>query len=153
MHALVLVDDVASDGGATLALAGSRRVDMPGMSTASWLREVLETSGDLKCDLHQLGIDIAEMSARAGDVFLMGLRLLHTPSINSTKNVRMMATPRFLLDGPTTRCPARIARARLPPQGAAGIHAGPARVATLTGPAHRTTMAQRRQCSVRRRTC
>lgn len=47
------------------------------------------------------GIDIIEMSGRAGDVFLMDLRVLHTPSVNSTKNVRMMATTRFFFDGPS----------------------------------------------------
>jgi ectoine hydroxylase-related dioxygenase (phytanoyl-CoA dioxygenase family) len=48
-------------------------------------------------NLHELGIAIVEMPGRAGDVYLMDMRLLHTPSINATKNVRMMATTRFLL--------------------------------------------------------
>lgn len=57
------------------------------MPTSSRLREVLKTPGDLKSDLHQLGIEIIAMSGRAGDVFLMDLRVLHPPpSVNSTKN-------------------------------------------------------------------
>lgn len=92
-----LIDDVALSGGATLALAGSHRVNMPGWAAASHLREVLRTPGDLERNLHQLGISIVEMSGRAGDVFLMDLRLLHAPSVNSTKNVRMMATTRCFL--------------------------------------------------------
>jgi hypothetical protein len=95
VQAFFLIDDVAPGGGATLALAGSHRVDMPGRPSASRLREVLKTTnGDMARDLAQLGIGIVEMSGRAGDVFLMDLRLLHTPSVNATKNVRMMATAR-----------------------------------------------------------
>lgn len=101
IQAFFLIDDVAPGGGATLALAGSHRVDTQGMPTSSQLREVLKTPGDLKGNLHQLGIEIIEMSGRAGDVFLMDLRVLHTPSVNSTKNVRMMATTRFFFDGPS----------------------------------------------------
>lgn len=101
IQAFFLIDDVAPGGGATLALAGSHRVDTQGMPTSSRLREVLKTPGDLKCNLHELGIEIIEMSGRAGDVFLMDLRVLHAPSVNSTKNVRMMATTRFFFNGPS----------------------------------------------------
>lgn len=95
VQAFFLIDDVAPGGGATLALAGSHRVDTPGQASASRLREVLKTPGDnMDRSLQQLGIGIVEMSGRAGDVFLMDLRLLHTPSVNATKNVRMMATAR-----------------------------------------------------------
>jgi hypothetical protein len=38
------------------------------------------------------------MSGRAGDVFLMDMRALHTPSVNSTTHMRMMATCRFFFD-------------------------------------------------------
>ncbi|WP_432727019.1 phytanoyl-CoA dioxygenase family protein [Variovorax sp. W6] len=101
IQAFFLIDDVAPGGGATLALTRSHRVDTQGMPTSSRLREVLKTPGDLKRNLDQLGIEIIEMSGRAGDVFLMDMRVLHTPSVNSTKNVRMMATTRFFFDGPS----------------------------------------------------
>ena len=52
----------------------------------------------LERNLQELGIALVEMSGRAGDVFLMDMRVLHTPSINSTANVRMMATSRCFLD-------------------------------------------------------
>ncbi|MDQ0013102.1 hypothetical protein J2W23_001481 [Variovorax boronicumulans] len=94
VQAFFLIDDVAPGGGATLALAGSHRAGAPGQPSAARLREALKTPGDLARNLEQLGIGIVEMSGRAGDVFLMDLRLLHTPSVNSTKNVRMMATAR-----------------------------------------------------------
>jgi len=38
------------------------------------------------------------MSGNAGDVFLIDMRLLHTPSINSTKNMRVMAASRCFLN-------------------------------------------------------
>lgn len=96
IQAFVLIDDVAPHGGATLALAGSHRVS--GLAAQSQaLRARLKTSKDLLTDLKALGIDIVEMSGSAGDVFLMDMRLLHTPSINATKHIRMMATSRFIL--------------------------------------------------------
>lgn len=91
-----LLDDVAPHGGATLALAGSHLHRPSAGRAASDLREVLRTSTDLKRDLQGLDVEIIEMSGRAGDVFLMDMRVLHTPSVNSSKNWRMMATCRFL---------------------------------------------------------
>lgn len=92
IQAFVLIDDVAPRGGATLALAGSHRASGPR------LRELLKTSPDLEASLREMGLSIIEMSGRAGDVYLMDMRVLHTPSINSTKNVRMMATSRWFFD-------------------------------------------------------
>ncbi|MES2938333.1 MAG: phytanoyl-CoA dioxygenase family protein [Pseudomonadota bacterium] len=97
IQAFVLIDDVAPRGGATLALAGAHRLHARQAVSAPSLREVLRTSGNLEADLRKMGVTILEMSGRAGDVFLMDMRLLHTPSINATKNVRMMATARFFL--------------------------------------------------------
>jgi hypothetical protein len=91
IQVFVLVDDVAPFGGGTLALARSHR------ARHSEVRESLRKSGDLHAGLVELDIALVEMSGRAGDVFLMDMRLLHTPSINSTKHVRMMATARFFL--------------------------------------------------------
>lgn len=100
VQAFVLIDDVAPQGGATLALAGSHRVHAQRGATAS-LREALKnpSSCPLEAHLHGLGVTIVEMSGKAGDVYLMDMRLLHTPSINATKNLRMMATSRFILPG------------------------------------------------------
>lgn len=84
VQAFVLVDDVAPGGGATLALAGSHRVD-----TRAIRADVTEDA------VHALGLRVLEMSGRAGDVYLMDLRLLHAPSPNQRGVVRMMATSRF----------------------------------------------------------
>jgi hypothetical protein len=61
---------------------------------ASRLRGALKTSTDPET-LRRYNTEIVEMSGRAGDVFLMDMRVLHTPSVNLAKNIRMMATTRF----------------------------------------------------------
>lgn len=94
IQAFFLIDDVAPHGGATLALAGSHRLDPSGPGSAFALRKLLRTSADLERDLHGSGVSIVEMSGRAGDICLMDMRLLHTPSINASKHPRMMATCR-----------------------------------------------------------
>jgi len=93
VQAFFLIDDVAPHGGATLALAGSHRRDIDG----SALRRTLRTSVGLELALGEMGIELVEMSGRAGDVFLMDMRVLHTPSINAAKTLRMMATARCFL--------------------------------------------------------
>lgn len=94
IQAFFLIDDVAPRGGATLALSGSHRLHVD----KSTLRRTLRTSAHLELDLQKAGIEIIEMSGRAGDVFLMDMRLLHTPAINETKNLRMMATTRCFMN-------------------------------------------------------
>lgn len=75
-----LLDDVSPKGGGTLALSGSHKVDLQKQQ-----REPLGTN-----------FPIIEMSGKAGDVYLMDMRILHAPSINSSKKLRMMATVRCL---------------------------------------------------------
>jgi ectoine hydroxylase-related dioxygenase (phytanoyl-CoA dioxygenase family) len=57
----------------------------------------LKTPGGLEAVLSASDTKIIEMSGRAGDVFLMDMRVLHTPSVNSSSRIRMMATTRFSL--------------------------------------------------------
>ena len=94
IQAFVLVDDVRVRGGATLAVAGSHLLDERGEAKAKIL-EILGASGDVEARLRERGLSILEMSGRAGDVYLMDMRLLHTPSINATKHLRIMATARY----------------------------------------------------------
>lgn len=86
IQAFVLIDDVAPNGGATLALVGSHRLDRYQAVTYASERTMM-------VDHHRLSV--LEMSGRSGDAYLMDLRLIHTPSINATKQVRMMATTRY----------------------------------------------------------
>ncbi len=101
VQAFFLIDDVAPQGGATLALAGSHRVDTrrPSQDAAPALRDLLKDPADLARRLQPLGVQIVEMAGRAGDVWLMDMRVLHTPSVNATRQPRMMATTRCILRG------------------------------------------------------
>lgn len=103
IQAFVLIDEVKPRGGATLALSGSHKLNYvkTGFSSTEVLRKsnfdehpelFLETQ-----NVHGNEIKIVEMCGGAGDVYLMDLRVLHTPSVNSTQNLRMMTTNRFLV--------------------------------------------------------
>mgnify|MGYP000904555133 CR=1 FL=1 len=98
IQAFVLIDDVKPHGGATLAIAGSHLVT--GHEEASRkVREILRRGDDYESALRSRNMSIIEMSGQAGDLYLMNMGLLHTPSFNSTNRVRMMATVRYLPDG------------------------------------------------------
>lgn len=94
VQAFHLIDDVAPHGGATLALARSHRMTR---EVARALRASLKPPADAPAALRAFDTEVIEMSGRAGDVFLMDMRVMHTPSINASKHIRMMATTRFLL--------------------------------------------------------
>lgn len=94
VQAFVLLDNVTVKGGATLALAGSHRLESQSHATTG-ISERIGDKADHSFKLGDIELSIIEMAGRAGDVYLMDMRLLHTPSINSTKNVRMMATARY----------------------------------------------------------
>lgn len=74
IQVFVLLDDIAPKGGATMAIRGSHK----------------------SRDLSPTPDRVAEMCGKAGDVYLMDMRVLHAPSINATKNARMMLTSRYL---------------------------------------------------------
>lgn len=96
IQAFVLIDEVKPQGGATLALAGSHLLQ--GRGELSRVREILRDEGDIEAALRSSNLSIVEMAGQAGDMYLMDMRVLHTPSVNSTKNIRMMATVRYLLE-------------------------------------------------------
>jgi ectoine hydroxylase-related dioxygenase (phytanoyl-CoA dioxygenase family) len=95
IQAFILIDDVKPRGGATLAIAGSHLLADQEEPNRRF-REALRKKGDLESELRSHDLSIVEMSGHAGDVYLMDMRLLHTPSINSTSKVRIMATVRYL---------------------------------------------------------
>lgn len=70
----VLLDKLEAHGGATLAIAGSH----------------------LDRNIKPEASELVEMWGNAGDVFVMDMRVLHAPSINSKKNARLMLTCRYL---------------------------------------------------------
>lgn len=94
IQAFVLLDDVPVHGGATLAIAGSHRLNNP---TAAKQR-LEELSSDGAISVEGCELSLVEMCGRAGDVYLMDIRVLHSPSINASKKPRLMATMRRLVD-------------------------------------------------------
>lgn len=98
IQAFFLLDDVAVHGGATLALAGSHRWGDAGRAANEALRRRLQAADDPGAELADAGVRIVEMCGRAGDIYLMDMRVLHTPSINATRHLRMMATTRHYID-------------------------------------------------------
>lgn len=108
IQAFVLIDDIAPRGGATMALAGSHRLVRSAGSRDRALREhstfrklfdAGEPDREALLRPHRLGeveLQVVEMSGRAGDVYLMDMRILHTPSTNASKHPRLSATRRYL---------------------------------------------------------
>ena len=109
VQAFVLIDDVQPKGGATLAIAGSHRLHYltPGEPAHAVLRkhEIFRTLFDdseaapekllTSQEIGGIPVSVFEMSGRAGDVIFMDMRILHSPSVNATKTIRMMATARY----------------------------------------------------------
>lgn len=109
IQAFVLIDDLPPKGGATLAFAGSHR--LPYLSGKPNALHLLRQSQEFQSlfeghadpteayfrpqKIEGIEVRIVEMSGKAGDVYLMDMRVLHTPSINSSSKIRMMATSRF----------------------------------------------------------
>lgn len=98
VQAFFLIDDVAPQGGATLALARSHQLKRAGAASLARLREALKSPADLEGTLVAFGLEVLEMSGQAGDVYLMDMRTLHTPAVNASSRFRMMATCRCLMD-------------------------------------------------------
>ena len=105
IQAFVLVDDVAPRGGGTMALAGSHRLRgsaQRALREDAFFRRLFDPSAAGRDELlreHALGgapLQVVEMCGRAGDVFVMDMRVLHSPSTNGSTRPRMSATVRFL---------------------------------------------------------
>lgn len=97
VQVFLLLDDVAPQGGATIALAGSHRIVAQGGAPLAALRALLRSPHELDEPLRAMGLRVVEMSGRAGDAYLMDMRVLHTPSTNASQRPRLMATCRMHL--------------------------------------------------------
>lgn len=97
IQAFVLLDDVKAHGGATLALTGSHRLVHQSQAKQG-ISELIRDGASHSVNVGGIELSILEMSGRSGDVYLMDMRLLHTPSINSTRQVRIMATTRYFAE-------------------------------------------------------
>jgi hypothetical protein len=94
IQAFALLDDLIPQGGATLALAGSHKLDRSKPAVREFQKK-LKHSATRDMAVDGVDISILEMTGQAGDLYLMDMRLLHTPSINATKRPRLMATARY----------------------------------------------------------
>lgn len=92
IQAFVLLDTVEPHGGGTLILSGSQRVRP---TEQGRIRDALRRGQGGLGPLNAEGLRVVELTGKAGDVYLMDMRVLHTPSINATKRFRMVATVRF----------------------------------------------------------
>lgn len=98
VQAFVLIDDVQPRGGATLALAGSHRLHST-KEAAGNAHSLLRRHASIEDFTRAHGTSLVEMSGRAGDVYLMDMRVLHSPSVNASRHIRMMAALRLLRPG------------------------------------------------------
>jgi len=91
-----LLDDVKPKGGGTLVLSGSHLLRDQSLAKQA----LTELGSNGRTSLTKAGVDlsIVEMSGKAGDVYLMDMRLLHTPSINASTSLRLMATTRYYMN-------------------------------------------------------
>jgi len=94
IQVFAILDDLAPQGGATLALAGSHKLDRTKPAIRDFQKK-LKRSATRDMTVDGMDLSVLEMTGQAGDVYLMDMRLLHTPSINATKRPRMMATARY----------------------------------------------------------
>lgn len=88
-----LLDDLAHGGGGTLVLAGSHHLKEPTRAIAQAAQLDAGSLGK-PWVLQETELRVLEMTGRAGDVYLMDMRLLHTPAVNASRGLRMMATTR-----------------------------------------------------------
>lgn len=95
IQVFAMIDDVLPQGGGTLVISGSHGGSAR-LNVAGDLREILRRDTDPRNALAACGLSIMEMTGRAGDVYLMDMRVLHAPAVNASTRPRVMATARYL---------------------------------------------------------
>ncbi len=90
----LLIDDVKPYGGGTLVLKGSHKFKK--RLALNQIDQLLDSKQlNEKFEFDQINMSIFELNGTVGDVYLMDMRLLHSPSLNVSDKIRMMATYRF----------------------------------------------------------
>ncbi|HEX2062064.1 MAG TPA: phytanoyl-CoA dioxygenase family protein [Thermoanaerobaculia bacterium] len=116
IQVFVLLDDVAPQGGGTVAIAGSHKLHGLRRGTTVSAHQILRTDpvyaalftpGETEraafmkpAVVRGVPVQVMEMCGKAGDVYLMDMRVLHAPAVNATRNARMMLTNRYLCQRP-----------------------------------------------------
>lgn len=113
LQAFTFLEDVEPGGGATLVVAGSHRLLNSDQVLKSkqvkdklrdepffqWLfdpkRAPIADPAEATGRMHDVDLQVVELCGKVGDVFLMDLRVLHTPAPNCSDSARIMATCRF----------------------------------------------------------
>jgi len=113
LQMFTFLDDLQPKGGGTLVLAGSHRLLNTAHITKSkelkrllgkedFFRRLFDKSRTPIVDLENIvgsvdGVDleVVELAGEIGDVFLMDLRVLHTPAPNCSQTARLMLTCRI----------------------------------------------------------
>jgi ectoine hydroxylase-related dioxygenase (phytanoyl-CoA dioxygenase family) len=102
VQAFVILSDLLPKGGATMAIAGSHRILNLRKEDSS--RDLFSPNAPNRdrflkpTQVNGVKIEIIEMVGKAGDVYLMDMRILHSPSINASNQPRLMLTNRYLPD-------------------------------------------------------
>jgi hypothetical protein len=112
IQVFVLLDDVAPQGGGTVAIAGSHKLHSGRGGSGGSAHRVLQSDPDYRTlftsdeadrakflrpiVVQGVTLQVIEMSGRAGDVYLMDMRIVHAPAPNAARNARMMLTNRYL---------------------------------------------------------
>ena len=97
VQVFVVIKDLVDQGGATLILSGSHKYTEDAQ-TKSRVRDALHMGEKGVASLHELGLTIVEFAGKSGDVYLMDMRTLHTPSVNTSNQMRVVATVRYFLE-------------------------------------------------------
>lgn len=93
VQAFYILDDLAHAGGGTLVLAGSQHLKEPSRAIAE-AGEFDTGRVGKPWTVNDTELKLVEMTGRAGDVYLMDMRVLHTPAVNDSRKLRIMATTR-----------------------------------------------------------
>ncbi|MEL6874229.1 MAG: phytanoyl-CoA dioxygenase family protein [Pseudomonadota bacterium] len=113
LQAFTFLEDAQPKGGAPLVIAGSHRLfnNSPGLSSRELKRKmrdepyfqslfdpgrpaIVHPETATGC-VHDVELEVVELSGKVGDLYLMDLRVLHTPAQNGSDKARMMLTGRF----------------------------------------------------------
>ena len=123
LQAFTFLDDVEPTGGATLVIAGSHHLENNTVNLSSkelkrrlqredYFRSFFDPKrapinrlAETKATVKGFDLEVIELSGTVGDVYLMDLRMLHTPALNCSDKARLMLTCRF----PTTSIAASFA--------------------------------------------
>src|SRR5574344_181119 len=90
----LIIDDIQPHGGGTLVLKGLHHLTE--RSSSSQLNHLLSTKIlNQPFDFQNKKLEIIELTGVQGDVYLMDMRVIHSPAINAAKKIRMMATYRY----------------------------------------------------------